>query len=173
DTALLYLDLLGHDMRNHLQAIGMSGDILKAMRNDAETDITLEIIYDSVRESSKLIEKVQNTRGLLTTPLYDVSLCDSVKTAIEIIQCNYEDVIFDIKSDTENAIVSADEFLVRLLINVMENGVEHNTNKERRLWVKLSDDNEGFIISIADRRRVSLTPREGLVDLVFIRHYRL
>jgi len=27
DTALLYLDLLGHDMRNHLQAIGMSGDI--------------------------------------------------------------------------------------------------------------------------------------------------
>ncbi|MHA1863615.1 MAG: MASE3 domain-containing protein [Candidatus Thorarchaeota archaeon] len=150
DTALLYLDLLGHDMRNHLQAIGMSGDILKAMSKDAATDITLEIIYESVRESCKLIDKVQNTRGLITSPLYDVSLLDSLKTAIEIIQCNYEDVIIDVKSDTENAIVSADEFLVRLLVNVMENGVEHNTNKERRLCVKLGDDNEGFVISIAD-----------------------
>jgi two-component system phosphate regulon sensor histidine kinase PhoR len=150
ETATLYLDLMGHDIRNSLQAIAMSADILKEISRDAEVELMLNIIQDSVKDSSDMIDKVQTTRGLIVAPLHNTSLNDSLQHAIDVIKRIYEDAIIDAQSKIENAVVNADEYLERLLINIMENGIQHNPRKERRLWVRLDAEQDGYMIRISD-----------------------
>ncbi|MCK4568141.1 MAG: PAS domain S-box protein, partial [Candidatus Thorarchaeota archaeon] len=83
DTALLYLDIMSHDVRNQLQAVVMASEIMQHMELDVESILALEIITESVEKSQKLINKVLSTRELLSIPLSEFSLNTALKNSLE------------------------------------------------------------------------------------------
>ena len=44
----------------------------------------------------------------------------------------------------------ADAFLENLLLNLLENGIIHNTSKKKQLWVSLKEEKDGYVVSIGD-----------------------
>jgi signal transduction histidine kinase len=164
-TAMLYLDIMGHDIRNHLQAIVMGTDIMTHYELGAEIEPIFELIVDSVENSQKLIDQVQATRELLSTPLERISLSESfdecTKWATEI----YHDAEFKITSEVKKAVIMADEFIQILYRNLVDNAVNHNMSKDRVVWISLRESNDGFMVSVQDNGPgVSDERKESLFD---------
>jgi PAS domain S-box-containing protein len=150
EAASLYLDLLGHDIRNHLQAIVMGTEILTSTDLDANLSSVTDLITESVERSRNLIQKVQVTRGLLAIPLSEKSLRSALEDSLEVLKATYEDLEIEVDYKIRRAIIEADQYLVILLMNLLENAIIHNNKRPRRVWVTLRKTKGGFEISIAD-----------------------
>lgn len=165
DTAMLYLDIMGHDIRNHLQAIVMGTDIMGHYELGAEIETIFELIVDSVENSQKLIDQVQATRELLSTPLEKITLWRILSLAIDNVQTEFPDVIFKSEIDTNTNQVLADEYLRILCCNLLNNAITHNQNKDRKVWVSLSEVSEGYVVTIEDNGPgISDERKESLFD---------
>jgi light-regulated signal transduction histidine kinase (bacteriophytochrome) len=150
DSATLYLDIMGHDIRNHLQAIVMGTDILGHYELGAEVEPIFELVIESVQNSQKLIDQVQATRELLSTPLQRISLSDFFDEFTLRASELYSDVEFEINKEPKDAVVIADDYLRVLSRNLVDNAVKHNTNKDRNIWISLRELNNGYVISFQD-----------------------
>jgi signal transduction histidine kinase len=150
ETAMLYLDLMGHDIRNHLQTVVMGTDILRHYDIGAEAEPVFDLIVDSVTNSRKLIRKVQATRGFLSAPLCTISLTDSLLQAVTIITQSFEGVKVNAKYKVLDAKIRADEYISQLWLNLLENAVVHNIKETKWIWVSLSEKFEGYQILIGD-----------------------
>jgi hypothetical protein len=150
DTARLYLDIMGHDIRNHLQAIVMGTDIMSHIEFSVEIQPIYELIVESVISSQRLINQVQATRDLLSTPLEIVSLSTIFNDFTEHIHEVYDDTTFHIESTVQNGKVLADHYLKILFENLVDNAVNHNPNKDRVVWIYLAEMNNGYLFSVKD-----------------------
>ena len=69
------------------------------------------------------------------------------------------------KHRVQEAFVSADEFLEQLLNNILENTVEYNEKRVRKVWVELRKSVEGYTVSIKDNGSgISDEEKETLFD---------
>ncbi|MFQ5833663.1 MAG: ATP-binding protein [Candidatus Thorarchaeota archaeon] len=150
DTAMLYLDLMGHDIRNQLQAIVMATEVLKHQDFEPEMQQVLDLIVESVSNSQNLIKKISSTRGLLFVPLSDTSLWDVLEECSSTVRETFDDVQVQAKCNARQSIIRADRYLEVLLMNLLENSVLHNNKKTRQLWIVLNEVDNGYEISIAD-----------------------
>ena len=165
EAASLYMDLMGHDIRNHLQAIVMATEILTSTGLDANLSSMIDLITESVERSRNLIHNVQKTRGLLSAPLSEKSLKGALKNSLEVLKETYEDLEIEVDYKVRRAIIDADQFLATLLANLLENAVIHNNKRPRRVWVALRKAKGGFEISIADNGPgISNERKENLFD---------
>ena len=149
-TAQLYLDLMGHDIRNHMQAIIMSAEILAHHDLGPELSPVLELIIDSVENSRSLIEKVQATRGLLSEQLEDCCLDVALNSAVSNMRAKYDYAEIELINGPRKAFVRADRFLENLLTNILENAICHNLHKEVNVWISVSEVESTYTISISD-----------------------
>ncbi|MCJ7817877.1 MAG: PAS domain-containing sensor histidine kinase, partial [Candidatus Thorarchaeota archaeon] len=149
-NALFYLDLMGHDIRNHLQAIAMGTEILSHYELNPESTSIFDLIADSVDKSKSLINKILATRGFLSVPLTELSLKDVFEDSVNTLKETFDDFQIDIEYRVEHPLVRADDYLQHLLVNLLENGVIHNTKKVRQISVVLSEEEDGYAVSIAD-----------------------
>jgi len=150
EAASLYLDLMGHDIRNHLQAIVMGTEILTSTGLDDNLNSVIDLITESVKRSRNLIHNVQKTQGLLSVPLSENPLKDALKSSLDVLKDTYEDLEIEVDYKVRRAIIYADQYLMTLLANLLENAVIHNNKRPRRVWVALRKAKGGFEISIAD-----------------------
>jgi len=150
DTAMLYLDLMGHDIRNHLQAIVMGMEIMSHMEIGAEAEQVFEIVYESVNKSQSVIGKIQSTRGLLTEPVSARSLSEVLNKCLRSIRATHDDVEVELDMQVQELAVRADEYLEFLLMNILENAVIHNNKKIRHVWVTVNDVEKGYEVLISD-----------------------
>ncbi len=165
EAASLYLDLMGHDIRNHLQAIVMGTEILTSTGLDVDQSFVINLITESVERSRDLIHKVQETQGLLSAALSKRSLKGALKNSLEVLKETYEDLEIEVDYEIRRAIINADQYLVNLLVNLLENAVIHNNKRPRRVWVTLREAKGGFEISIADNGPgISDEKKENLFD---------
>ncbi|MGY5853451.1 MAG: PAS domain-containing sensor histidine kinase [Candidatus Thorarchaeota archaeon] len=165
-AATLYLDLLGHDIRNHLQAITIGSDLIE--RYDCEPDVALvtALLKQVISRTQSLITKVQDTRDLLSTPLTPIDLRAILQECIERLKQRFPDIEVSLNIDTEDAIVLADEYISNLVDNLLENAVIHNANITKQVWVSLIQTEDGFRVVIEDnglgidddRKRTLLDP---------------
>jgi len=80
--ATLYLDLLGHDIRNYLQAVMISADLIgESLSSHRDRDL-LEQITQSIERCQSIITNVQSTGDLLSSSMNDMCLCKSVKDTV-------------------------------------------------------------------------------------------
>ena len=165
ETAMLYLDLMGHDIRNHLQAIIMGTEILEQLEIRPEVREMVDLVVDSVKNSQNLIKKVQATRDLLSVPLSNTSLREALEDCLQVLNETYDDVQIEVKWGPQHPIVLADEYLGNLLMNILENAVLHNDKKKRRVWLSLREVEGGYEVAIADNGPGILDERkESLFD---------
>jgi PAS domain S-box-containing protein len=150
ETAMLYLDLLGHDMRNNLQAIQMSTELLQFDETRPEAYPSIEKVIDLIESSEAMIDKAHATRGLLTAPMANASLLQPLRNCLKGIESRFEDVTIDSDYGVDEAIVKADDYLEHLLNNVLENAIIHNESDQKQVWVTLTAKRGGFEICIAD-----------------------
>lgn len=165
DTALLYLDLMGHDIRNHLQAIVMGMEIMKYMDLGVEVEQVSEIVYESVNKSQSMIGKIQSTRGLLTESVSARSLSEVLNNCLRSLRETYEDVEIELDMHVKEPVVQADEYLEFLLMNILENAVVHNDKKIRQVWVTVTEVDNGYELRIGDNGpSLSESKKEVLFD---------
>ncbi|MHA2213660.1 MAG: PAS domain S-box protein [Candidatus Thorarchaeota archaeon] len=148
DRALLYLDLMCHDLRNQMQVILNSATLLRVQR------------------ASRLIGEVQETEQLLTVPLVEKRLDTALRSCTLAIE-GRSDTEFESWIAVDNALIQADEFLELLLSNILINAVEHNKDAEtKKVWVTLESTEEHYVVSIADNGPgLSRTRKEELFDM--------
>jgi len=150
DTSMLYLDLLGHDTRNKLQAIQMSIELLQFDETRPEAFGVIDRIMDLVQSAEALIDKAHATRGLLTAPLEPTSLKDALVAAVGALKFKHDNVEVRVDYQVDEAIVKADEYVGHLFTNVLENAILHNPAEIKNVWVSLKEEGAGFEVSIAD-----------------------
>jgi PAS domain S-box-containing protein len=150
ETAMLYLDLMGHDIRNHLQAIIMGMEILEHKDFGPEARQMVDIVVNSVKNSQNLIKKVQATRGLLSVPLSSTPLRGALEDCLQVLNETYDDVQITAKWGPQHPIVLADKYLGNLLMNILENAVLHSDKKKKRVWLNLREMEGGYEVAIAD-----------------------
>ena len=149
-VALLYQDITGHDVRNSLQAILIASDLLYEDEEDESKQSLISHINESVLECSDLIAAVQATADLLTAPLEKTSLDFTLKGCLKMFTDEYEDIQLQSDIGTSNAIVQADRFLCHMIMNVLSNAAKHNESESKQVWTSLSEDSQGFTVTIAD-----------------------
>ena len=150
ETSMLYLDLLGHDMRNRLQAMQMAVELFQFDETRPHAISVLERVLELIDSSEALIDKAHATRGLLSAPMESMSLYDAVKETTNAFRAKEEDVVIEVECRATEAYVVADEYIGHLLTNVIENAIIHNPEEEKRVWVTLTEERGGFEVSVAD-----------------------
>jgi len=150
ETAMLYLDLMGHDIRNHLQAIIMGAEILEQLDIRPEVREMVNLVVNSVENSQNLIEKVQATRDLSSVPPSNTSLREALEDCLQVLNETYNDVQIEVNLGSQQPIVFADKYLGNLLMNILENAIVHNDKRTRRIWLDLREAKGGYEVAIAD-----------------------
>jgi PAS domain S-box-containing protein len=146
----LYLDLMSHDITNQLQVILGAISLLQHSCSDTSLLGLVSQIYASAEKCAKVISKVKATDGLLTTPLEIRSLDVILRDCVYRVYSTSKDIKLETNISISEANVMADRYLEHMLINLLENGVEHNPYPDRLLRVALVDKEEGYELTISD-----------------------
>jgi PAS domain S-box-containing protein len=165
DRALLYLDLMGHDLAQQLQVILNSAALMNSAVDETNKDSFMKVIGDSVRRCARIIEEAKATEQLLSLPIRERKLDEAIDITINALLKSSEFINFESSVSTKIAIIEADDFLELLLSNILMNAIEHNPKKDKKVWVNLSEVDEGYIVSIADNGKgVPDALKGGLFD---------
>ncbi|MFW9786153.1 MAG: PAS domain S-box protein [Candidatus Thorarchaeota archaeon] len=150
DRALLYLDLMGHDLAQQLQVILNSAALLRSSVDESNKESFMKVIGESVRRCARIIEEAKATEQLLSIPARERKLDEAIDLTIKALSKSSESIIFETSIECREAVIEADDFLELLLSNIMMNAIEHNPNDQKKVWVELKEVDDGYIVSIAD-----------------------
>jgi len=150
ETAMLYLDLMSHDIRNRLQGISMSVEILNIMIEDPDSILTITDIENNVLRCAALISKVKAAERINDAPIIPRSINDVITTSIQSIHSRFSDVVIHCDIGNQQIIMNVDRFLETLIINLLENAVLHNPDNDKQIWIRLQEQKKGIEISFGD-----------------------
>ncbi|MFW9933004.1 MAG: PAS domain S-box protein, partial [Candidatus Thorarchaeota archaeon] len=150
DRATLYLDLMGHDIRQQLQVIMNSATLLRtATEEDVRTSF-FGIIEEAVQRCSRLIEEVRATEYLMTLPMASKNLLIAIQGCIQALAPHSTYTQFHLSAQVSDAIILADDFLELLITNILMNAIEHNPKKEKNVWIDITEDHNNYYVMVAD-----------------------
>ncbi|MBS3794771.1 MAG: HAMP domain-containing histidine kinase [Candidatus Thorarchaeota archaeon] len=164
--AMLYLDILGHDVANDLQAILLALEFAEEEATNQEVLGVLESATKTLQESSSLIRDAKKLDSVNEGKLKPFELNKILSISLDVFKSEYPEV--EVKSEicVSAAFVRADMNIVDLFQILLENTVEHNPCKEKKVWVKLDEFNGGYVVSIADNGvGIEDERKEALFDL--------
>jgi PAS domain S-box-containing protein len=150
ETSMLYLDLMGHDIRNQLQAITMSADLLKDIAQNPESERLLDYVISAADVCDALIDKVHATEHLLSVPLGDVSLKETLEQTLDLFRRKHDKVKVTVDYGGLDPVVRADPYLENLLRELLENAAKHNPKEEKQVWICIEQRDNGFVIAVSD-----------------------
>ncbi|MFX0107740.1 MAG: sensor histidine kinase, partial [Candidatus Hodarchaeota archaeon] len=148
--AMLYLDLMKHDIRNNLQEIQMSAELLGLNIDDPSGRKFLENILLAVSKSTSIISSSRTIEQLTEIPLrerlLDEVLCESMKDASILL----ENVVISLSLHVSNARIRADDYLELLISDLLANAYYYNPAKMKRVWVDLEGHENIYELTISD-----------------------
>ncbi|UCE10585.1 MAG: PAS domain S-box protein [Candidatus Thorarchaeota archaeon] len=167
DRAMLYLDLMTHDISNQMQVIVAGVQLAKRSDSPEEIARVLHLVEEASSRCNNIISRVVTTRQLATAPLRSVSLDSLLRVLIEDFAVLHSNVSISIEIPEFVAKVQADEFLDTMLLSILENAIQHNPrDDEKRVWVELREQNGGYLISVSDNGEgLSDTQKGWLLDM--------
>jgi PAS domain S-box-containing protein len=149
DRAMLYLDLMGHDLAQQLQVILNSAALMRNATDETRKDMFYNVIGEAIKRCSRIIEEAKSTEQLLSGPLIERSLRRALITCIEAMS-SMPSVQFETKIIDNEAIILSDEYLELLISNILMNAVEHNPKEMQKVWVALEEASSSYIVAICD-----------------------
>ncbi len=151
DRAMLYLDIMGHDIRNKLQAMMMGYDIIsRLVDKDEIVEELIEQIQQSAEACTELISKVKRTERLTSVPLEIHDLNSVVQRSVSLFSARNPAIDIQLESSVKQANIVADEFIDDLVLTFLENAIHHNDRERKRIWVSLDYTNGKYLLTIAD-----------------------
>lgn len=172
----LLLDLLIHDIRNHITNTRMALELLNINPDHLES---IQIARNQMKEAEKLVERVRNTlvpgeeMQLQPIRLREV-VEDSIQTAIADTNVDDVDLIVQDTNAPENPTVLANELLADVFVNLFTNAIKYTEQipkiieLEWKPWksnpvflhIRVSDHGVG----ISDEKKAQATERFGLTS---------
>jgi PAS domain S-box-containing protein len=167
ERALLYLDLLGHDVRNQLQAIIAGTELAQSLSDNAALKETLEGVKMGSQRCEEIIRKVKATERLHVEPLRRRDISEALSESLVRFSRLYPDVTVETHIVTEeDSVILGDSFLEVMWLNLLENAVVHNRSHEKRVWAHLTENEYGYEIIVQDNGKgVPDSMKEGLFDI--------
>ncbi|MBD3407437.1 MAG: PAS domain S-box protein [Candidatus Lokiarchaeota archaeon] len=150
ERALLYLDLMGHDIRNQLQVAVGATELLKLKHHETDFISTLDMILLALENCLSVISQIKATEYLMDLELTQTEIGKILRESVDYMLQNYPQVEIDLKIPSDEFYIWADRFLGLLFRNIMENAVVHNNSNQIRLWVSLKQEHDGYSITIED-----------------------
>ncbi len=181
DRALLYLDVMTHDIGNQHQIISGYAELLATLIDDERTQEILGRILESIDKCNKIISTVKTSDKLITAELDERDLTEPLVECVRDFIKEHEDVIVSLSMTEIQALVLADELLEKLFKILLQNSYDHNdTGREKMIWVSLERNDNGYLVSISDNgpgipnpeKEILFDPkrRYGGISLHFARH---
>ncbi len=147
--ALLYLDILSHDVANKLQAIILASEILQR-DSDLRDDEFLGLILNSSDACLGVVTKAKLYRQMMDVPLTRVRLDHITGKCLRRLQATYQGIEVALEQHAVEPIVAGNEFTEVALYNILENSVVHNPEERKQLWVYVGASGEGYEGAISD-----------------------
>ncbi len=180
DRASLYLDLMGHDIRNHLQEIQVSAELLEFNRQESFDKELLKNISHAVSKSAKIISDTKSIDQLLELPLSERLLDEVLRENVEATRLLFEDAEISLSIHIVEAAVMVDDSLELLLSHLIAYTYENNPNPEKKIWIELLAGSHSYELLISDngpgisdkvkRRIFNPHYRHGGVGLQLVHH---
>lgn len=148
--AMLYLDLMSHDIANQLQVIMGSSELLSSLVKGSEVENLANNITDSTAKCGRIIALTERIEDLESSPLFNRSLDQVLKNLVLSFVSSHDNLEIIDNIQVADAIVRADMHLEELLENIIENAYEHNQSSDKIIWVSLSVERNGYMIRIGD-----------------------
>jgi PAS domain S-box-containing protein len=166
DSAMLYLDLMCHDMRNQLQIMLGYTTLAEEMIQGQEVRQVVDNIERSIGRCDNIITKVNVTDEIMSLPLDSFAFDKSVRESVDMIRGTYPDAIVNLTIDVDTAIIQGNKLIDNVVTNLLENAIEHNESELRQVWVELSKQGLGYRLTIMDNGQgIDDTKKKNLLDL--------
>lgn len=166
DQALLYLDIMGHDIRNQLQAILGNTEVARGLTQKNNLKLILQNITEGATRCEQIISKIKATENLMSLQLRPRNLCEVLIESISGFQSEFPTVNIEVKCNFSEINVDADDYLEIMCSNLLENAIQHNPYDIKHVWIVVYDDNEGFEVRIADDGKgISDSIKSSLFDI--------
>lgn len=180
DKADFYKDLLAHDVSNILNNINASVQLMRIWKDDhdlsAKERDMLEIIKQQLKRGASLVSNVRKLseieEGEIRVKILNV--LEVLNNSIEDVKSRFHesDIEISFTSPQETIIAKGGELLIDAFENLLINGVTHNDNEIKKLWITITEINQegnNYVkvefkdngIGIADERK----------DAIFERNY--
>ncbi|TXT55652.1 MAG: putative Histidine kinase [Candidatus Thorarchaeota archaeon] len=180
DRAVLYLDLIGHDIMNKFQVIIACMNLITRETTGEQHDNLIIESENAIAECRDLLTKMTLTESLTSNPIAIRQLDIALANTINHIQSKYGEVSIQIEGHYTRANIVGDALLEQLFIMLIENAIKHNVSESKRVWIQVFEFNDGYRISISDngigipdQRKEALfdiSRRYGGVDLHLCKH---
>ena len=146
NQANFYKDLFAHDMNNMLNNIGTSEELISIYLNNPDEfyDIKkcLNIIKEQVLRGSELISNVQKLSQLEESEisLESVEFCKVLKDAIQFTHKSFQTRKISIQIDSigKKLFVQANDLLLDVFENILNNAVKFNDNPQIEILIRIS-----------------------------------
>lgn len=149
NRALLYYDLLNHDISNQLQAILSATELLQYQIKGTLQESLLEEVVQSVSRCNSIIESAATMERILSCETGERCLREGIHNSLmRLIETH--DVRIEASLETGMAPVRADDFLEWLFLSFLDNACRHNSRPEKQIWVKMTEQDGNYSILISD-----------------------
>ncbi len=150
ERSILYLDILGHDITNQLQAILGGAALLRHTAGGPGVAEQLVQILESAEKCAKIIAKVKMTEDLMIVPLTPRLLDDVLRKAVETMVAVHKEVKFTSDIRATEATIQADKFLEHIFNNVIDNAIDKNPHDTKKVWISMTESGNGYEVTIED-----------------------
>jgi PAS domain S-box-containing protein len=150
DRAMLYLDIMGHDIRNKLQGITIGLDIIQTNIKDNDMYSIFSDVQTAAEQCSRIISTIKRTEHLNEANLESTDLGQRV---LENVQEHFGDGIdptITVTNSANGTQILADQFLDHMISSLLENAVIHNNREDKQVWVNIQTNGDDVVLSIAD-----------------------
>jgi K+-sensing histidine kinase KdpD len=148
--AQLYLDLLGHDVSNKLQVILSSTELLREFMTTQTAERLLDNILESVSSCTRLIHGTEILETQASEPMNVACLELVVEEALYSLLRYQDEVSIEANFQVGDATILCDRFVSYLVSSILDNACKHNTREDKHVWVKLVEDENGYLLNISD-----------------------
>ena len=148
--AMLYLDLMSHDITNQLQIMTTSIELIQRLVGNLENNPIVQSLTDSIQKCKNIISKTALLERLVTLPMERKYLCWAVHNVVMDLIEKHDDVVVHANFQLAYIQIEADDFLEQLIASVADNAYRHNPKPEKNIWIKFCEENDGFVVKIAD-----------------------
>ncbi len=149
NRALLYFDLLNHDISNQLQVILSATELLQLQLRGTTQESLLEEIVQSISKCDSIIESSAIMEQVLSCEMGERCLREAIHNSLmRLIETH--DVRVEASLETGTAPVRADDFLEWLFLSFLDNACIHNSKTEKQIWVKMTERDGDYSIVISD-----------------------
>lgn len=142
--AQLFSDIVIHDIRNYHQAIRLTLDLAEI--NGSRTSEIYYEIRESLGKAENLVasaERLGRAEKIKESDLFLVDLLENIQTASTIISKSNSNAQVTIHKNIADEVcyVRANELLIDVFLNLIQNGIKHSNN-ERRIEIEIHESSE-------------------------------